>query len=118
MKKTIKKSAKKSAARESNLAYAFLKVPSDAAGEETIQGCVLAGIRKIKRGSLDDVTEAATKAGLNKVSDQDLRNQTRIHLRRLANKGAVRITRNGEESKTAKKKTSKKAKKSFKLVKK
>jgi len=85
--------------RTSKLHYEFVKPPKDTPDEQTILGTVLSGIRKIKRGSLDDATKATLAAGFSKVSDQDPREKTRIMLRRLANDGVVRITRNGEEKK-------------------
>jgi hypothetical protein len=85
--------------RTSHLHYEFVKPPKDTPDEQTILGTVLAGIRKIKRGSLDDATAATVKAGFGKISDQDPREKTRIMLRRLANDGVVSITRNGEEKK-------------------
>jgi hypothetical protein len=97
--------------RESSLRYEFLKMPKDAPAEDTLIGCVLSGARKAKRGSIDDMTEAAVRCGLNKVTTQDPRAKTRIILRQLANDGAVRITRDGAEKKDN-------GKKSFKLVKK
>lgn len=117
---TAKKSSKKiaRATRESNLHYEFVKMPKDAPNEDTTYGCILAGIRKAKRGSLDEVTESATRCGLTKATSQDPQVETRKHLRYLANAGAVRITRNGVESNGNGVKKGKKGKKSFKLVKK
>ena len=85
--------------RTSKLHYEFVKPPKDMPDEQTILGCVLTGIRKIKRGSLDDATAATLKAGFKNVSDQDPREKTRIMLRRLANDGVVSITRDGMEKK-------------------
>ena len=79
--------------RTSHLRYEFVKPPKDAPAVDTIMGAVLSGIRRIKRGSLDDATAATLKAGFAKVSDQDARTKTRIMLRRLANAGAVKVTR-------------------------
>lgn len=79
--------------RASHLRYEFVKLPKDTPAEDTILGAVLSGIRRIKRGSLDDATAATLKAGFAKVSDQDPRTKTRIMLRRLANVGAVKVTR-------------------------
>lgn len=114
------KSSKKveRATRESNLAYEFVKMPKDAPSEDTNIGCVLAGIRKIKDGSLDEVTAAALKCGFE--TDQDAATQARIFLRQLHNRGAVRISRNGVEASNGKQtaKGKKGSKKSFKLVKK
>lgn len=109
---TAKKSSKTAkVTRESSLHYEFVKVPKDAPTEDTNIGCVLAAIRKVKRGSLDDVTESAERCGLE--TDQDAKQQTRVFLRQLFNLGAVKITRNG-----ASPAKSVKGKKSFKLVKK
>lgn len=79
--------------RTSHLRYEFVKLPTEAPADDTILGAVLSGIRRIKRGSLDDATAATLKAGFAKVSGQDPRAKTRIMLRRLANVGAVKITR-------------------------
>jgi hypothetical protein len=95
--------AKKTPMRTSPLFYEFVKAPKDAPDEDTILGCVLSGIRQLKRGSLDDVTKATLKAGFAKVSDQNAREKTRIFLRRLANDGVVKITRSGAVKPAAKK---------------
>jgi hypothetical protein len=125
-KNIVKKSSSKKSSpsaeateRGSSLEYQFLKNPSDLPSEETILGCVLAGIKKIKKGNLDDATEATLKAGFSDYSDQDAREKTRVMLRRMANEGVVRITRNGNEveGRAAKKESKgKKSGKSFKLV--
>jgi hypothetical protein len=83
----------------STLRYEFIRVPKDTPDESTILGCVLAGIRTIRRGTLDDATAATVKAGFKQVSDQDPREKTRIMLRRLANDGAVKITRGSDAPK-------------------
>lgn len=118
LKLASKKSAKKNIAvaeRESSLQYAYVKTPKDGPADDSIQGTVLAGIRKIKSGNLDEAVEAALKAGLGEATNQEPRNQVRVHLRRLHNMGAVKVSRNGAESKSTK--TSKKVKKTFKLKK-
>lgn len=113
----------KTVERESSLRYAFLKAPKEMPETDTILGCVLSGIKKIKTGSLDEATDATRKCGFDKISDQDARQKTRIMLRRLANEGFIKITRegaatNGASKKVAKVTTKKGGKKSFKLVKK
>lgn len=114
--KSSKKSAKAAVAeRESTLQYTFVKMPKNPAADESIQGTVLAGIRKIKSGNLDEAVEAALRAGLGNATGQEPRNQVRVHLRRLHNLGAVRVTRNGAESKSTKTASTKKVKKTFKL---
>ncbi len=89
--------------RTSPLFYEFVKAPKDGPNENTILGCVLAGIRKIKRGDLDAATAATVKAGFKNVSDQDAREKTRIFLRRLANDGCVKITRSATKPAAPKK---------------
>ena len=89
--------------RTSTLHYEFIRVPKNDVDPETIMGCVLTGIRKIRAGSLDAATKATLEAGFSKVSDQDPREKTRIMLRRLANDGVVKITRNGAKQATRKK---------------
>ena len=80
-----------------NQTYTYLRPQKDRTPEPTsIEGCVLAGLRKVKRGSLDEVHAAALKLGLKKVTDQDTREQTRVWLRRLEKLGVVRITRNAD----------------------
>jgi hypothetical protein len=126
MAKTSKKQivAKKStktvkAERASNLTYEFVRMPKDAPSEETVRGCVLAAMRKAKKGTLDDVFDSAKRCGLLKLTDQDPKIETRKHLRFHANDGSIRISRNGDEVSARKvTKKGKGGKKSFKLVKK
>lgn len=105
--KSVKKSAAPKTERVSTLQYGFVKSMKDEPKDETILGCVYAGIKKIKTGSLVDAAAAAVKAGFAKVSDQDVTEKTRIMLRRLANDGIVKITRGGVAEKTTSKKTTK-----------
>ena len=82
-----------------NQTYTYLRPQKDRTPEPTsIEGTVLAGLRKVKRGSLDAVHAAALKLGLKKATDQDTREQTRVWLRRLEKVGVVRITRNSATS--------------------
>lgn len=119
----VKKSAKKAAAstttRESNLEYRWLRPMKDEPNPETAFGVVYTTMRKVKRGSLGDVTDAAVKNGFTKYSSQDPTRIVRIALRNFVNDGSVESSRNGVET-TAKAKSSKKTagKKVFKLTKK
>jgi hypothetical protein len=86
--------AKKTTTRTVNQTYEFLRLQKDRTpNDDSIEGTVQAGLRKVKRGSLDDVHKAALKLGLKKATDQDTREQTRVWLRRLEKVGVVRITR-------------------------
>lgn len=119
--KTSKASKTVRSERVSSLEYTFLKSPTEMPTDETIAAVVLAAMRKVKKGTLAEVAETAARLGFTKISDQDVVAKTRIFLRRLANDGVVKITRNGDEVKAkSAKKTAKKdgKKKSFKLVKK
>lgn len=121
--KSAKKSAVKTAAtRVSNLLYRWVKELKDAPTTETTYGTIYQTMRKLKKGTLAEVTDAAVKNGLTKFSDQDPTKMVRIHLRYMVNGGAVSQSRNGVEvAASAPKKSAKKevkAKKSFKLVKK
>lgn len=71
------------------ITYRFVKNPQHAPRPDTIQGTVLAGIRKLKTGTIDQVLTEAKKAGLAKHTNQDQREQTRVHLARLRQAGAV-----------------------------
>lgn len=121
VKKSVKKASKvERATRESNLEYRWVKPLKDEPNPETTYGTIYTTMRKIKRGSLSEVTDAAIKNGLAKFSDQDPTRMARIHLRYMVNGGAVMQSRNGEAVKTSVKSSKKEkgATKSFKLVKK
>ena len=89
--------AKKTAAKRTwtlQQTYTFTRVQKNRTPQNgSIEGCVLDGLRKVKRGSLDDVHRAALTLGLKKATDQDTREQTRVWLRRLEKVGVVSITR-------------------------
>jgi hypothetical protein len=74
--------------------YTFKRVEKNRTpNADSIEGCVLAGLRKVKRGTLDQIHQAALTLGLKKVTGQDTREQTRVWLRRLEKVGVVSITR-------------------------
>lgn len=73
--------------------YEFVKNAKDEPAEDTIQGCVYRGAKAVKSGTADEVTDAAVKAGLSKVTSQDARTQTMVHLRRLVAQGVVKVVK-------------------------
>lgn len=100
-----------------NQTYTYLRPQKDRTPEPTsIEGTVLAGLRKVKRGSLDEVHTAALKLGLRKATDQDTREQTRVWLRRLEKFGVVKISRNDAAKKSAAPKAKKATKKNGSFV--
>jgi hypothetical protein len=122
-KKSVKKSAKAAPKTErvSNLEYRWVRPMKDEPNAETTYGTIYQTMRKVKKGSLAEITDAAVKNGLTNYSDQDPTRMARIHLRLMVNDGAVTQSRNGEAVavKSSKKvKAAKNGKKSFKLVKK
>lgn len=89
----------------STLAYRWLKPLKDEPTPDTTYGSIYAAIRKIKQGTLDDLTKAAIKAGLTKHSKQEPRAMTRLFLRTLVNLGSVAQSRADEGTKSVKKPT-------------
>ena len=93
---------KKQTTRTLNQTYTFLRPQKDRTPVEgSIEGCVQAGLQKVKSGNLDQVHAAALKLGLKKATDQNTRIQTRVWLRRLEKVGVVKITKNGAAKKAA-----------------
>jgi hypothetical protein len=58
--------------------------------DETIAGVVYNAIKKLKSGTVAEVTDAAIKGGLKDVTGQDPMVQTGVWLNRLAGKGIVK----------------------------
>ncbi len=104
------KSAKKSngkgksgdgTSRAWNQTYEFRKALKAEPPKDTIKGCVYAGIKKVGKGNVDEVTEAAMRAGLGDVTGQDPRTQTQVWLRALIADGAVTLHKHTGEAKAA-----------------
>ena len=60
--------------------FAFVKTVEPQTG---IQAIVFQAVRKLRKGSVADIAQAAIKLGLNKVTSQDALVQTHVHLNRL-----------------------------------
>ena len=80
----------------STLEYRWLKPLTDEPKAETTYGVIYATMRRVKAGSLPEITKAAIKSGLKKFSDQDPTRMVRIHLRFMVNGGAVSQTRGSQ----------------------
>lgn len=91
-KKTVKKTKTADApVRGWNQSYEFVKDAKVEPVKDTIIGTVYAGIKKVKRGTIEDVTDAALKAGLGDATGQNPRVQTQVMLRRLIAMGVVKL---------------------------
>jgi hypothetical protein len=73
--------------------YKFKKLPKIEPTRESIYGCVLAALRKLKRGTVEQVAEEAGRQGLHKVTGQNPYVQTQIKLRLLVSLGSAEVTR-------------------------
>jgi hypothetical protein len=60
--------------------FAFVKTVDTQAGIQTV---VLDAVKKLRKGSVADIAQAAVKLGLKKVTSQDPLVQTHVHLNRL-----------------------------------
>lgn len=104
-KKTAKASSDSD--RRGRKVFEFVKAPKGIEDKEgTICGVVYAAIKKLKKATVSDVADAASK-GLADVTEQDPLNQTGVWLNRLAGMGAVRKV--AAEKASGKKATSKAA---------
>jgi len=75
--------------RRGRKVFEFVKV-AKGVEEGTIMGIVHDAIKKVKSGTVAEITEAAVKGGLKDVTGQDPMVQTGVMLNRLKHKGAVR----------------------------
>lgn len=91
VKKTVKKPV---SGRKPNSGwrqtYTFLKTPKIEPSRDSVYGCVYWAIRKLKTGTVADITTAAMKEGLHKQTKQDPRVQVQVKLRRLVKLDAVK----------------------------
>jgi hypothetical protein len=83
----------------STLEYRWLKPLKDEPTPETTYGAIYQTMRRVKHGSLPEITKAAIKAGLKKFTDQDPTRMVRVHLRFMVNGGSVSQTRNAASTK-------------------
>jgi hypothetical protein len=67
--------------------FAFVKTVEAQAG---IQAVVLNAVKKLRKGSVADIAQAAIKLGLKKATSQDPLVQTHVHLNRLRALKAVK----------------------------
>jgi hypothetical protein len=81
--------------------FSFLKTPKIEPPRETIYGSVYFALRKLKSGTVDELTEEAMRQGLNKVTKQDPRIQTQVMLRRLVHLGTAKKERPGKDKKSS-----------------
>lgn len=73
--------------------FSFVKLPRIEPPKDGVYGCVLAALRKIKKGTVEEVTEQAMKEGLHKATKQNPKIQTQIKLRRLVRLGSAKKER-------------------------
>ena len=88
----------------SALSYRWIKPLTDEPTPDTTYGSIYATMRRVKQGTLPEITKAAIKSGLAKFTDQHPTRMVRVHLRFMVNDGAVSQTRNAAvvESKPSK----------------
>lgn len=89
MAKKSKKKEAPSGRERGRTEYEFVKMAKDIE-DETIAGVVYNAIKKLKSGTVAEVTDAAVKGGLKDVTGQDPMVQTGVWLNRLAAKGIVK----------------------------
>jgi hypothetical protein len=89
MAKKSKKSASSESDRKGRKVFEFVKAAKDMV-EETIMGVVYNAIKKVKSGTVAEITEAAVKGGLKDYTGQDPLVQTGVMLNRLKSMGSVR----------------------------
>jgi hypothetical protein len=78
----------------SALSYRWIKPLTDEPTPDTTYGSIYATMRKVKQGTLPEITKAAIKSGLKKFTDQDPTRMVRVHLRFMVNGGSVSQSRN------------------------
>jgi uncharacterized protein with LGFP repeats len=75
--------------RRGRKTFVFVKAAKDVV-DETIMGVVYNAIKKLKSGTVSEITEAALKGGLKDYTGQDALVQTGVMLNRLKSMGAVK----------------------------
>ena len=75
--------------RRGRKVFEFVKVAKDMV-DETIMGVVYNAIKKVKSGTVTEITDAALKGGLKDYTGQDPLVQTGVMLNRLKSMGSVK----------------------------
>lgn len=99
---TKKTTTTKKTGRSWNQSYAWVKALKLEPPAESVKGCIYRAMQKTKRGTAEQVTDAAVKLGLKTYTKQDPRNMTQSLLRQFAELGAVKIVRDGDAPAPAK----------------
>jgi hypothetical protein len=89
MAKKSKKTSSGDSDRRGRKVFEFVKVVKDVV-DETIMGVVYNAIKKLKSGTVGEITEAALKGGLKDYTGQDPLVQTGVMLNRLKSMGSVK----------------------------
>jgi hypothetical protein len=84
--------------------FVFVKVMRIEPPKESVFGCVYQALRKMKTGTVQELTEEAMRQGLNKYTKQNPRIQTQIKLRRLVREGSAKKEKIAKSKKVEKEK--------------
>jgi len=84
--------------RRGRKTFEFAKEAKDLV-DETIMGVVYNAIKKMKSGTVADISEAAVKGGLKDYTGQDPLTQTGVWLNRMVSKGYVRKVKTDNSAK-------------------
>lgn len=103
-KKTKKKATKKDRIKRSNRGwgqrFVYVKSLKVEPPKESVYGCIYYAFKKLKSGTVAEITDAAMKEGLNKETTQNPRIQTQIKLRRLCREGSAKKEKVEKEKKS------------------
>lgn len=88
-KRSKKSSKSQRANRGWNQTFVWKKSPKVEPTRDSIHGCVMHALKKLRRGSVTEVEQEAMRLGLAKHTKQNYRVQTQVMLRRLVDAGSA-----------------------------